>query len=345
LTSNITTSSVLNQSGNVNNTTDVLDLNGNMLAVTDASHLFGLPTGGTGGIWTLVTTNATQGGTISATGFDLSGSPGGSSVGSNVNLIATKGGLANVLSNTAGGTINAASTFTYAPTTLAATASTLSSSRTIGSVALQAGTLALGTSLTTASTSGVTVAAGSTLNLNALTLSTGNLTATGTITGVTTSKLTASGAFTGTGTIGAASGITSSGTLSAGTVGTVGTIVLSGGVFTLAGTDRVDINSTSSFDQVSILGGSVVLSNGMTIDAEFTANPSIGNTYQIFSAGVTAMSFNLTSNLDSNYTFAFNPGDGTLTVLTPEPTSLAMVGGAGLFMLRRRRRSRRVMSS
>jgi hypothetical protein len=341
LMSNVSTTALLNQSGSAANVTFVLDLNGNTFDATAANATLGLPTGTTGN-WQLTNSKPSSTGTIKAINFDLSGPAGvnGSSVGSTVNLIATgTGAKANNLGNTHGGTVSATSTFTYAGSASTANPDTLTSNRTIGNLAVApvtTGTLRLLSNIST-NGSNASVAVGGTLDLNAFALSTGNLTANGTISGATTSQLTSSGAFTGTGTVGAAGGLTSNGTFSAGTVGTAGTISLSSGLLTLAGTDQVDINSTSSFDQVSILGGSVALNNAI-IDAEFTSNPSSPSTYQIFSSGVTG-TYSLASNLDSQYTLSFNPGNGILSVsAVPEPTAFALLGVAAFGLLSRRRR-------
>ncbi|MDB5327218.1 MAG: hypothetical protein JWM57_2787 [Phycisphaerales bacterium] len=348
LTSNITTSAVPNQTGNVNNTTDVLDLNGKALTVTDAAHLYGLSTSGTGGVWNLVNTNGSQAGTISAAGFDLHSPPGGASVGSNVNLVATgAGGFANNLGNTNGGTVNAASTFTYAGSASSATPDTLTSGRSIGNLTVapvSTGTLQLASIISTGSAK-TSVAAGGTLDLNTFALNTTDLSVNGSgvIKGNVGSSINITGMLDGTGTIGAAAGITAAGTVAPGGLGTVGalTIGLGSGALTLNATDTAsfDIADASTFDKLTTT--SAAINYGGALALNFAFAPVNGQTFVLFSGfgsevgGFSSISSNLSS---SSYTLSFAPATGTLTVAaTPEPACLALFGMSALIGLHRRR--------
>jgi hypothetical protein len=225
----------------------------------------------------------------------------------------------------------------------------------IGSLAVNTGTLLLGTTITTASSSTTTVAANATLGLNSFNLNTGNLTVNGTLSG--TGQVNATGVFSGSGTVGASAGISSAGTLAPGGLNSVGTLKLAAasGALTLASSDKAtfDISSSTAggYDTVNLNGAAINYAGTLVLNFTYAPDMSgVATTYTLFSGeGAVTGSFpalNISSNLNPGYTFSFDTsgGAGVLTV-TPEPTSLAMVGGTGLFMLRRRRRSRRVMSS
>ena len=204
LLSNIGATAGLGESGNSNGVTDTLDLNGFTLDDTPGGGTFQFSTT-TGNILNII--NSAGAGSIAtfkANAFYITtgtgGIPGGSSIGSYVNLLQTGVGTigTTTLSNTAGGSISPLSTYTFSATV--AGVGSLISSRNIGNLVVTAQTLDLGSAITTGSTSAVTVSAG-TLNLN------GNALTAGSLTMSTGGTLNLAGAFATVGDLTGAGGV------------------------------------------------------------------------------------------------------------------------------------------
>jgi hypothetical protein len=350
LSSNVNTTANLSVSagGNAGNTITI-DTQGNILNFGAAA--FSLPAAATNEVFTLTNTVGTTG-TIESPSFNLSLPPNGTAVGANLILLATgAGGTSSNLSTNGAttGTISPTSTFNYAGTGTTANFATLTSSRTIGNLAVTTGALQLASSITTGTNSSTTVALNATLDTGNNTLTTTNLTVNGTLSGTAAnSSVSLSGMLAGTGTVGATKGITitSTGGLSPAGAGTVGTLAIAANTSALtlsgSGTSNFDLASDSSFDTLNLNGVTVTYAG--TLNANFSYAPNVGTTnYAIFSGmGTETGNVTVTSNLPSaTDTVTFDPTSGMLTVVaTPEPASAMTLGVFSLGLLARRRRRR-----
>lgn len=300
LTSDISSTNTLIDAGGDSSLakTFAIDTNGHTLDLTGADtqeKLFNTASGTT--IWSLTNSAGSAApGTIKATSFDLSAPTGGSSVGSYVNLVATGGGgQTNTLSNTSGGTIDAASTFTYAGTATTSNYDNLVSSRTVGNVVVQTGALELGSAITTAAPSTVTVDAGATLNLNGYALNTNSLTDNGSMITGGTLTLASGEMLKGSGSVLGDLVIAAGSTLSPGdtpgTISNTGNVTYAGG-----GTYQWEVNNATGTAGTDP-GWSIQVISG-TLDITATSgSPFIINVTSLSgdSAGVSA-NFNPADN-------------------------------------------------
>lgn len=212
-------------------------------------------------------------------------------VGADVRLIATGGNGTTLNLSNSRGTIDATSVFEYAGNASAANAALLTSTRTIGHLAVSSGALKLNSNITTAVTSSVSVNDGAILDLGQKTLTTKSLTVNGTLAG--------SGAVTTTDKT------------------------------VLAGTRVVNLAGDSSFDVIDF-GGSDVTFGGV-LSLNFTYTPIIGAHYTLFSnigSGTGAFD-SIVSNLSPDYALSFDSGTGVLSIHAaeiPEPATLLLLG-------------------
>ncbi len=285
-------------------------------------------------------TIANSQGVFAATSFDLHAVDMG--IGGNVILEATGAGVANNLSQVAGGvtTINSASTFYYTGTQGTGTA-TLTSNRSIGGLLVgnssNAATLQMLSAITTTGNTQVNRNATLDLNNHALALNAQNLIGAGTVASTTaggTIGFTTGGLTPGGGTAGA----------------TVAALTINSGVTTNLGVASTSIStsvfnfaSSSSYDQ--ILGSGTINLNDATLTINLLSGFSISgssSTFNLFS-GTTSLNgtFNDASNVtlegvNANLYTASISGDLlTLDVVAvPEPSPEWLLGiGLGALVM------------
>ena len=176
--------------------------------------------------------------------------------------------------------------------------------------------------------------------MNGGTLLANNTTASATGTGAVTVNNT--GTLAGTGGINAGANnitINSSGNITGGTDGTVGTLTLTSNTVTISGTYLTDINGGTA-DRITLIGN-LTLSSGSTIDFNEISAASAGSYTLLSYTGTLTGTFTNVLDLPSGYTVQYNTGEIDL-VAVPE-TSTWITGALALaaigFTQRRRLRA------
>ena len=153
--------------------------------------------------------------------------------------------------------------------------------------------------------------------------------------------LNAGGSLIGTGTLALAGGatLTNAGTIDAATTSTVGTLAITGGVTFASGTLKVDVDTATSYDTLTVSGALDLSSTGDTLNLDFTGYTAADNdSLTVLTAGsLTGGAFDtVTHNLASGWGVSVSQGVSTVVSVQSTATSLdgtagadVMVGGVG----------------
>jgi autotransporter-associated beta strand protein len=174
-----------------------------------------------------------------------------------------------------------------------------------GNTTVSAGTLVIDTSGSLASTGAMNVSTGGTLLMN------------GTASSVSSVSVASGGLLGGTGTLGGTFNHTA-GTISGATVGTQGTLTLTGPLTMNGGTAVFDITNSSTGDLINANGGFTFGATPSNIDVEFSNVHSLPASFSYKLFNYTGGTFGGTAN----FTYTSNLGRASFTTVTSNPNEI-----------------------